>query len=60
MTAERWAGIERPYTDDDALRLRGSLRIDYTLAQRGSETLWRLLHEEPFVPALGALTWVRR
>jgi isocitrate lyase len=56
MTAERWAGIERPYTDDDALRLRGSLRIDYTLAQRGSETLWRLLHEEPFVPALGALT----
>jgi isocitrate lyase len=56
MTAERWAGIERPYTDDVALRLRGSLRIDYTLAQRGSETLWRLLHEEPFVPALGALT----
>src|SRR3984893_15268693 len=56
MTAERWAGIERPYTDDAALRLRGSLRIDYTLAQRGSETLWRLLHEEPFVPALGALT----
>jgi isocitrate lyase len=56
MTAERWAGIERPYTDDDALRLRGSLRIDYTLAQRGSETLWRLLHEEPYVPALGALT----
>jgi isocitrate lyase len=56
MTAERWAGIERPYTDDDALRLRGSLRIDYTLAQRGSETLWRLLHEKPYVPALGALT----
>ena len=36
MTAERWAGIERPYTDDDAVRLRGSLRIDYTLAQPGS------------------------
>src|SRR2546426_5790860 len=56
MSEQRWVGIERPYTEDDAIRLRGSLRIDYTLAARGSEKLWSLLHEEPYVPALGALT----
>src|SRR5438094_548827 len=52
----RWAGIVRPYSAEDVIRLRGSLRIDHTLAARGSEKLWSLLHEEPYVPALGALT----
>ena len=52
----RWAGIVRPYSAEDVIRLRGSLRIDHTLAARGSEKLWGLLHEEPYVPALGALT----
>src|SRR5438034_10685116 len=52
----RWAGIVRPYCAEDVIRLRGSLRIDHTLAARGSEKLWSLLHEEPYVPALGALT----
>jgi isocitrate lyase len=52
----RWTGIERPYTQDDVRRLRGSIRIEYTLAKLGSERLWDLLHNESYVAALGALT----
>ena len=52
----RWKGIKRGYTADDVVRLRGSLQIEHTLAKRGAEKLWRLLNEEPFVNALGALT----
>jgi isocitrate lyase len=53
---ERWEGIERPYTADDVARLRGSIRIEHTLARMGAERLWRLMHERPFVRSLGALT----
>ena len=52
----RWAGIERPYTAEDVLRLRGTLHIEYTLARVGAEKLWRSVHEEDFVNALGAVT----
>ena len=52
----RWSGIKRDYTAEDVVRLRGSVRIEHTLARRGAEKLWRLLHEEDYVPALGALT----
>ena len=52
----RWKGIKRGYTADDVVRLRGSVQIEHTLARRGAERLWRLLNEEPFVNALGALT----
>jgi isocitrate lyase len=52
----RWRGIERPYTADDVYRLRGSLQIEYTLARRGAERLWDLLHTEPYINTLGALT----
>jgi len=55
-TDRRWRGIERPYTADDVVRLRGSVREEYTLARLGAERLWRLLHEEEYVNALGALT----
>jgi isocitrate lyase len=55
-TGPRWRGIERPYTAADVLRLRGSLLIEQTLARRGAERLWRDLHGEPFINALGALT----
>ncbi len=55
-TDARWQGIKRPYTAEDVVRLRGSLPIEYTLARRGAERLWKLLHDEPYVPALGALT----
>jgi isocitrate lyase len=53
---ERWEGIERPYTADDVARLRGSIRIEHTLARLGAERLWALMKEKPFVRALGALT----
>src|ERR671932_2891027 len=53
---ERWEGIERPYTADDVARLRGSVRIEYTLARLGAERLWMLMNERPFVRSLGALT----
>ena len=53
---ERWKGIERPYTAEDVLRLRGSIRIEYTLANEGARRFWELLHAEPFTAALGALS----
>ena len=53
---ERWEGIERPYTAEDVYRLRGSVRIEHTLARMGAERLWRLFRERPFVRALGAVT----
>ena len=52
----RWAGIKRDYTAEDVVRLRGSITEDSTLARRGAENLWDLLHTEKWVPALGALT----
>jgi len=52
----RFEGIERPYTAEDVARLRGSVRIEQTLARMGAERLWELMHERPFVRALGALT----
>ncbi|RLQ94050.1 isocitrate lyase [Falsibacillus albus] len=52
----RWSGIERPYSADDVIRLRGSIDIEHTLAKRGAEKLWNLLHTEEYVHALGALT----
>jgi isocitrate lyase len=52
----RWRGIERPYTAEDVLRLRGSVHIEHTLARLGAERLWELLQTEPYVNSLGALT----
>ncbi|ESU31709.1 isocitrate lyase [Bacillus sp. 17376] len=52
----RWAGVERTYTAEDVIKLRGSIDIEYTLARRGAEKLWKLVNEEDFVNALGALT----
>jgi isocitrate lyase len=53
---DRWRGITRPYSDADVKRLRGSVKIEYTLAQLGAKRLWHLLHAEPYIHALGALT----
>ncbi|MEU6172273.1 isocitrate lyase [Streptantibioticus parmotrematis] len=55
-TDPRWKGIERTYTAADVVRLSGSVREEHTLARRGAERLWRLLHDEDYVHALGALT----
>ncbi|MCX7807620.1 MAG: isocitrate lyase, partial [Deltaproteobacteria bacterium] len=53
---ERWRGVIRPYTEEDVRKLRGRVRIEYTLAERGARRLWRMLHELPYVAALGAMT----
>jgi len=52
----RWKGVKRGYTAEDVYRLRGSLPIEHTLARRGAEKLWTLMHERPFVNSLGAMT----
>ncbi|MER7369195.1 isocitrate lyase [Nonomuraea wenchangensis] len=52
----RWEGIERTYSAEDVIRLRGSVQEEHTLARLGAERLWQLLHTEDYVHALGALT----
>jgi isocitrate lyase len=55
-TDPRWADISRTYTAEDVIRLRGSITEEHTLARRGAERLWELLHTEDAVRALGAIT----
>ncbi|PRO65708.1 isocitrate lyase [Alkalicoccus urumqiensis] len=54
--SSRFEGVERPYTPEEVLRLRGSLQIEHTLARRGAERLWSSMEEKPYINALGALT----
>ncbi len=56
MTHERWRGITRPYAPKDVLALRGTIKIEYTLARLGAERLWKLLHNDGYIAALGAMT----
>jgi isocitrate/methylisocitrate lyase len=53
---DRWNGIERLYTEEEAERLRGTIRVEHTLARLGAERLWQLLQDEDYVAALGAMT----
>ena len=55
-SSHRWEGISRAYSADDVHQLRGTVRVEYSLAKAGAEKLWRLLHQEHYVAALGALT----
>ncbi len=55
-TAERWRGIERVYGAEDVVRLRGSIRVDHTVARLGAERLWHLLKGDRHVATLGAMT----
>jgi len=52
----RWQGIMRPYNAEDVARLRGTVQVEHTLARLGAERLWDMLHTEPYVAALGAMT----
>src|SRR3989454_735846 len=52
----RWAGVTRPYGANDVEQLQGSIHIEYTLARLGAERLWNLLHTEPYIAALGAMS----
>ncbi|MFJ2520707.1 isocitrate lyase [Cellulosimicrobium cellulans] len=55
-TDPRWAGLQRDYTAEDVVALRGSVREEHTLARRGAEKLWEQIHTEEWVAALGAFT----
>lgn len=55
-SSPRWMGLQRPYSAEDVYRLRGTIHIEYSLARRGAEKLWKLVNQEAFVNALGALT----
>ena len=52
----RWAGVERNYSGEEVVRLRGSFTVDHTIARLGADRLWSLLNSEDYVAALGALT----
>jgi len=52
----RWQGIARPYSSEDVIRLRGSIPVEHSLARIGAERLWKLLNNQDYVNALGALT----
>jgi isocitrate lyase len=56
MPGARWKDVVRPYTKEEVERLRGRVKIEYSLARLGAERLWKLLQEEEYVPALGAMT----
>jgi isocitrate lyase len=52
----RWRGVERNYSAEQVIRLRGSFSVDHTIARLGAERLWELLGSEDYVAALGAIT----
>jgi len=56
LLAKRFEGVQRPYSTADVERLRGSVKVEHTLAKLGANRLWSLLNTEPYVHALGALT----
>ncbi len=55
-TDPRWKGVERQYSAEDVIRLRGSFLVEHTVARHGAERLWELVNETEYVNALGALT----
>lgn len=56
MQIERFNGVVRNFTLADVQRLRGTLKVEYTLAENGAKKLWKMMEEQPYVHALGALT----
>lgn len=56
MTNPRWNNVKRPYIPEDVVKLRGSVKVEHSLARQGAEKLWKRLTTQPFVAGLGALT----
>ncbi|XP_037048622.1 isocitrate lyase-like [Bradysia coprophila] len=52
----RWQGLTRPYSAKDVVRLSGSVPIEHTIAKEGAKKFWKLINEQNFVGALGAVT----
>jgi len=55
-TNARWKGVKRGYEPEDVIRLRGTVKVEHSLARQGAEKLWKYMYSEPFVNSLGALT----
>jgi len=55
-TDPRWKGVERNYTAENVVKLRGSVMIEHTLARRGAERLWKTLNQDGFIRTFGAYT----
>ncbi len=55
-TNARWKGVKRGYEPEDVIRLRGTVKVEHSLARLGAEKLWKHMQSEPFVNSLGALT----
>ena len=53
---KRFAGIQRDYKPEEVERLRGSIKIEYSMCKQQSQKLWRLLNTEPYVNTLGSLS----
>ena len=53
---KRFAGIKRDYTEDEVERLRGSIKIEYSMCKMQSQKLWKLLNSEPYINTLGSLS----
>jgi len=56
LSNPRWKGIERPYSAEKVLKLRGAVEIEHSLAKQGAKKFWHKLHTQPFIAGLGALT----
>ena len=52
----RWSGVKRGYGAEDVVKLQGSVVHKHSLAENGAKKLWKLVNEEPFINALGALS----
>ena len=52
----RWDGVVRNYSASDVIRLRGTIRVEHTIARLGAERLWQLMQTTDYVNALGAMT----
>ena len=55
-TDPRWSGVERPYSGEDVVKLRGAFRVEHSVARAGARRLWDLIGSEEYVRALGAMT----
>src|SRR6266849_3413121 len=55
-SSDRWTGIKRGYSPEEVLALRGSIKVEFSIAKMSSERLWNSMHSEPYIQALGAVT----
>src|SRR5712664_2475093 len=55
-SSDRWAGIKRGYSAEEVHALRGSIKVEFSIAKMSSERLWSSMHSQPYIQALGDVT----